>query len=89
MIGWQYKAIFALGLALALYAGYNAWHSHVWNQGYNQAQLEYKAAVAAANAQIQVKKRTIKHETQNLDRNGLIRDLCANGWVRDMENCPK
>lgn len=71
-------------------AGGVVWYgSHKYHQGYDKAMQDVATAQAEANSKVTAKKRTIKHETQNLDRAGIIRELCSSGWVRDFENCPK
>lgn len=73
---------------IALFSG--LWYyGHVkYNSGYGSCKSEYEEKLIAANEQIKIRKKIIKHETQGLDRDGVVAELCRNGWVRDPENCP-
>jgi hypothetical protein len=58
-------------------------------KGYNKAMGEVAAAQAAANTKVLKTKRENKHVTQNIDRAGIVNELCRRGELRDFENCPK
>lgn len=62
---------------------------HKYQKGYDNAMQEVATAQAEANTKVTQRKRTIRHETQTLDRIGIIRELCERGELRDAENCPE
>lgn len=79
-------AVFATLCALAASLIYMR-HA-AYNDGERACTAKYEQAVAKADEEIKTRKKVIRHETQNLDRDGLIVELCRHGWVRDTENCP-
>jgi len=86
------------GLFLIIVTAFLAWGtSHWWDQtkaqwektGYDQAMAEVFQAQQEANEKLRKKKKVIRHETQNMDRDAIVRELCSSGWVRTPANCPK
>lgn len=45
-------------------------------------------AIDLRDRQIRDIKKGADHEVQSLNRNELIKQLCANGWVRNADKCP-
>lgn len=92
MLVWALKYWRIIGLILAVLGGLGSvvWYgAHKHSQGYQKAMQEVATAQAEANMKVTQKKRKIKHETQGLDRDAIIRELCASQWVRNPEYCPK
>jgi hypothetical protein len=84
---WKLGLIaFALLSVLGALWGYG---EHKYQKGYDKAMQEVATAQAEANTKVIKKRKEIKHETQGLNRESVIRELCKFGWARDRENCPK
>lgn len=63
-------------------------HHQIYKDGYKACEDDYAAAVVVVNEKVKTKKKVVKHETQNLDRAGIVKQLCDAGWVRDNTGCP-
>lgn len=91
MIGFliRYRYFVLSGtVAMALVVGWFVVRGRIYNQGYASCKAEIVEAQTKENAKIIKKKREVHHETQSLDRIGIVRQLCAAGWVRDKSHCP-
>lgn len=86
---WLIKIIIGVVFTLAGTFGVSFYGWHKDSGGYNRAIQDAKTAQLEANQKVTQKKRDIKHETQALDRDSIIRELCKSGWVRNPSDCPK
>ncbi len=58
-------------------------------QGYERAKLEFAEKEKKANSEIKKLKKKVRNDAKDLDRDAIVRELCANGWVRNPEDCPR
>lgn len=81
------EIILILGISFAANIGYHLWAKHQQQIGYDRRVNEEKIERADKNENILKNKAKVKHEDQNLDRDGLIKLHCSRGWVRKPEQC--
>lgn len=85
----MWKIVLSAFAVLSVSGALLGYGEHKYQKGYDKAMQEVATAQAEANTKITQKKRTIRHETQTLDHDGIVRELCKSKWLRDPENCPK
>lgn len=85
---WAVKLLLLAGVVAAI-GGAFWWHGGVqYDKGYAKAQADIAAKVEQENKTIRSTRKVIRHETQGLDRAGIVRELCNAGWVRNPDKCP-
>ncbi len=78
--------IYAAVIAAALGALY-VYGARERKAGGDAVIVEVQAETQETNQKIRKIKKVIKHETQSFERRDIVRDLCANGWVRNPDQC--
>ena len=84
---WAWGAVGVIGAII--------WGQLLWGdirakyiaEGVTQCEAKHLSDTTKANQKIIKRKREIRHETQNLDRAGIVRELCDRGWVRNAGGC--
>lgn len=82
------KLIAAVIIAVVFVVALNAYGAAKLSEGKALGRAEVKAEIEEQNKKLATVKKKVKHETQGLDRNGIIRELCVAGWVRNPDKCP-
>lgn len=85
-----------IGIGLFVVGGY-AWHMHdrekygkvMYDFGYEAASFKYEVEKQNADEKIRKNTTQARHETQPLDRAGLIAEWCKSGRVRNPQSCPQ
>lgn len=83
---WKYIVV-AL-LIIAAFGGFKYYGHIKYKEGYDTAIREVQEKQEKANEEVRTRKKVIHHETQNLDRAGIVKQLCNGKWVRDAQDCP-
>ena len=83
---WRLYVGIALG-ALVI-AGLLWWRYDGVQDGKKDVKIEVVQKTEETNKAIRDIKKETKHETQQLDRHDIIRQLCDAGWVRNPDQCP-
>ena len=83
---WRLYAGIAL-VALVI-AGLVWWRYDGVQYGKKDVQIEVVKKTEETNKAIRDIKKETKHETQPLDRDSIVRQLCDAGWVRNPDQCP-
>ncbi len=83
----HWRLIMALGIAATIVGGYFYLERSIRKDERAACVAEHEAALIAKNEQIKTVKRTVKHETQSLDRDAIVAELCKRQWVRGGTGC--
>lgn len=84
----KYKlAFWILGAGLIIAFGLHL-YNRIEQSGYQRCEAKHALEAKKVNDKIITRKKEAKHETQSLDRAGIVRELCARGWVRERKGCP-
>lgn len=84
---WALGALAAL--IVFLYVERLAYGGRQYAAGERAGMAQMAKAQEQANKEVRSIKGRAKNETQNLDRDGLVREWCNSGRVRNPEHCPK
>lgn len=83
------KVLVIVGIVAVILASYYFYGEKQKTIGEKLKTAEVVVSTQENNTVIRTRKKVIKHETQNLDRDAIIAEHCANGWVRvGKDKCP-
>lgn len=88
MPSWVLSLIFYGAMAAFVLGGLWWWRNDGIADGKRDAVVEIQEVTEETNKAIRHIKKESKHETQSLDRAGIVRQLCDSGWVRNPDQCP-